>query len=51
MSASLPKSIEPYVRSFVARKRAYALLKAMGVAYAQGFGVYQPHPIDSLRAP
>jgi len=25
-------------------------LKAMGVGYAQGFGVYQPHPIDSLRA-
>ena len=25
-------------------------LKAMGVAYAQGFGVYQPHPIDSLAA-
>ena len=23
-------------------------LKAMGVAYAQGFGIYQPHPIDSL---
>jgi len=23
-------------------------LKAMGVAYAQGFGVYQPHAIDSL---
>ena len=25
-------------------------LKAMGVAYAQGFGIYQPHPIDSLAA-
>jgi|SRR5579859_1639835 len=25
-------------------------LKAMGVAYAQGFGVYQPHPIASLAA-
>ena len=23
-------------------------LKAMGVAYAQGFGIYQPHAIDSL---
>lgn len=23
-------------------------LKAMGVGYAQGFGIYQPHPIDSL---
>ncbi len=25
-------------------------LKAMGIGYAQGFGVYQPHPIDSLAA-
>jgi EAL domain-containing protein (putative c-di-GMP-specific phosphodiesterase class I) len=25
-----------------------ARLKAMGVAYAQGFGIYQPHPIDAL---
>jgi EAL domain-containing protein (putative c-di-GMP-specific phosphodiesterase class I) len=25
-------------------------LKAMGVAYAQGFGIYQPHPIDALAA-
>jgi len=25
-------------------------LKAMGVSHAQGFGVYQPHPIDSLAA-
>ena len=24
-------------------------LKAMGVAYAQGFGIYQPHAIDSLK--
>src|SRR4051812_5871601 len=24
-------------------------LKAMGVAYAQGFGIYQPQPIDSLK--
>ena len=23
-------------------------LKAMGVAYAQGFGIYQPHQIDTL---
>jgi EAL domain-containing protein (putative c-di-GMP-specific phosphodiesterase class I) len=23
-------------------------LKAMGCGYAQGFGIYQPHPIDSL---
>jgi EAL domain-containing protein (putative c-di-GMP-specific phosphodiesterase class I) len=26
-------------------------LKAMGVGYAQGFGVYQPQPIDSVAAP
>lgn len=26
-----------------------ARLKAMGVAYAQGFGIYQPHAIDSLK--
>ena len=26
-------------------------LKAMGVAYAQGFGIYQPHPIDALALP
>jgi EAL domain-containing protein (putative c-di-GMP-specific phosphodiesterase class I) len=26
-------------------------LKAMGVAYAQGFGIYQPHPIDALAQP
>jgi EAL domain-containing protein (putative c-di-GMP-specific phosphodiesterase class I) len=26
-------------------------LKAMGVGYAQGFGIYQPQPIDSIAAP
>jgi EAL domain-containing protein (putative c-di-GMP-specific phosphodiesterase class I) len=25
-------------------------LKAMGVGYAQGFGIYQPHPIEALAA-
>jgi len=25
-----------------------ARLKAMGVAYAQGFGIYQPHPMEAL---
>ncbi len=25
-------------------------LKALGVGYAQGFGVYQPHPLDSIAA-
>src|SRR4029079_11689879 len=26
-------------------------LKAMGVGYAQGFGISQPHPIDRLPQP
>jgi EAL domain-containing protein (putative c-di-GMP-specific phosphodiesterase class I) len=26
-------------------------LKALGVQYAQGFGIYQPHPIDAIAAP
>ena len=26
-------------------------LKALNVRYAQGFGIYQPHPIDKLAAP
>jgi len=26
-------------------------LKALGVAYAQGFGIYQPHPIDLFASP
>ena len=26
-------------------------LKALGVGYAQGFGIYQPHPIDKVAAP
>jgi EAL domain-containing protein (putative c-di-GMP-specific phosphodiesterase class I) len=26
-------------------------LKAMGVAYAQGFGIYPPHPIDTFTQP
>jgi EAL domain-containing protein (putative c-di-GMP-specific phosphodiesterase class I) len=26
-------------------------LKAMGVGYAQGFGIFQPHPIDVLEQP
>ena len=27
-----------------------ARLKALGCAYAQGFGIYQPHPIEALAA-
>ena len=26
-------------------------LKALGVGYAQGFGIYQPHPIATFKAP
>jgi EAL domain-containing protein (putative c-di-GMP-specific phosphodiesterase class I) len=25
-----------------------ARLQAMGVGYAQGFGIHQPHPIDAF---
>jgi EAL domain-containing protein (putative c-di-GMP-specific phosphodiesterase class I) len=28
-----------------------ARLKAMNVSHAQGFGVHQPHPLDSLATP
>jgi len=28
-----------------------ARLKALNVSHAQGFGVYQPHPLDSIAAP
>src|SRR5258706_12032468 len=38
MSDSIPKPIRAYVRSFVARKRAYALLKAIGIALAVALG-------------
>ena len=34
MNESVPKPIRSYVRSFIARKRAYALLKAIGLALA-----------------
>lgn len=36
------------VAEFVEEQDVLARLKAMGVAYAQGFGIYQPHPIDAL---
>src|SRR6266568_6887675 len=38
MSENLPKPIRAYVGSFVARKRAYAMLKAIGTALAVGLG-------------
>jgi len=28
-----------------------ARLKALGVGYAQGFGIYKPHLLDQLAAP
>src|SRR4051812_9237381 len=34
MTDPLPRPIRNYLRSFIARKRAYALLKALGVALA-----------------
>src|SRR3954469_14848499 len=38
MSESLPGPIRSYVRSYVARKRAYAMLKALGEALAIAVG-------------
>src|SRR4051794_17551432 len=38
MTSTLPKPIRAYVRGFVARKRAYALLKASGEALAIAIG-------------
>src|SRR3954468_22225121 len=38
MTSALPKPIRAYVRAYVARKRAYALLKAMGEALAIAIG-------------
>jgi EAL domain-containing protein (putative c-di-GMP-specific phosphodiesterase class I) len=36
------------VAEFVEEQDVLVRLKAMGVAYAQGFGIYQPHPLDAL---
>jgi EAL domain-containing protein (putative c-di-GMP-specific phosphodiesterase class I) len=36
------------VAECVEDQEVLARLKAMGVGYAQGFGIYQPHPIDAL---
>ena len=38
------------VAEFVEEQDILLRLKAMDVEYAQGFGVYQPHPIDALAA-
>ena len=39
------------IAEFVEDQDVLTRLKAMGVGYAQGFGVYQPQPIDSVAAP
>lgn len=38
------------VAEFVEEQDILLRLKAMRVEYAQGFGIYQPHPIDALAA-
>ena len=38
------------VAECVEEQDVLARLKALGCGYAQGFGIYQPHPIDSLAA-
>jgi EAL domain-containing protein (putative c-di-GMP-specific phosphodiesterase class I) len=38
------------VAEFVEEQDILLRLKALDVPYAQGFGVYQPHPIDALAA-
>jgi EAL domain-containing protein (putative c-di-GMP-specific phosphodiesterase class I) len=39
------------VAECVEEQEVLARLKAMGVRYAQGFGIHPPHPIDSLAQP
>ena len=38
------------VAEFVEDQAVLLRLKALGVGYAQGFGIYQPHPVDSFAA-
>jgi len=38
------------VAEFVEEQDILLRLKALDVEYAQGFGVYQPHPLDALAA-
>src|SRR2546427_544078 len=38
------------VADFVEDQAVLLRLKALGVGYAQGFGIYQPHPVDSFAA-
>lgn len=39
------------VAECVEEQDVLARLKALNVSHAQGFGIYQPHPIDSVAAP
>ena len=39
------------VAECVEEQDVLARLKALGCGYAQGFGIYQPHPIDALAGP
>jgi len=48
MSAALGFSL---VAECVEEQDVLARLKALGVGYAQGFGIYLPHPIDEIAAP
>jgi EAL domain-containing protein (putative c-di-GMP-specific phosphodiesterase class I) len=36
------------VAECVESQEVLARLRSLGVSHAQGFGIYQPHPIDSL---
>jgi len=36
------------VGEFIEEEAVLVRLKALGAGYAQGFGVYRPHPVDSL---
>ena len=38
------------VAEFVEDQAVLLRLRALGVGYAQGFGIYQPHPVDSFAA-
>jgi len=38
------------VAECVEEQEILARLKALGVRFAQGFGIYQPHPIDEVVA-
>ena len=39
------------VAEFVEDQDILLRLKALEIEYAQGFGIYQPQPLDSIAAP